>query len=610
MLLARLSILTLSITLVCCAPADAPAQRPPSPPSVAEQPSGVVVATATNKEDVPPERATGFRVLAGVRAERHMVAAANPHASTAGLAILEAGGSAVDAAVAMALVLTLVEPQSSGIGGGAFLLHWKASAHELSAYDGRETAPAKASGDMFLSAGKPRDFMDAVVGGLSVGVPGELRMLELAHREHGKLAWKALFEPAIRLAEQGFSMSPRLYELLAWDKQLAAMPAAKGYFYGDDGAPRPVGSSLKNPELAEVLRQVAQGGADAFYRGAIAADIVRAVTRAPKSPGRLALADLERYQAKKRGPLCRPYRRYRVCGMPPPTSGGVAALQILGLLERFDLPSMDPRSVALTHLFAEASRLAFADRDVYLADPDFVSVPVERLLDPTYLAARSKLVDAARSMGTASAGQPDGRGAHYGGDASLELPSTSHLVVVDAQGNAVSMTASIESAFGSRLFVRGFLLNNELTDFSFVPERDGRPVANRVEPGKRPRSSMTPLLVLDEHGEQFVLAVGSPGGSRIIGYVTRAAMMVLDFKLDPQSVFALPHVINRNGVTELEDVPGERGWLSATKSGLEALGHKVEIGEQASGLHAILRLPDGTLLGAADPRREGRALGR
>ncbi len=569
-----------------------------------------VPAETRHKEGIAPEAATGFRDdVDAVRSGKHMVAAANPHASRAGIEILRAGGSAVDAAIAMALVLTLVEPQSSGVGGGAFMLHYSAATKRVAAYDGREVAPAAATPDMFMSAGKPRAFFDAVVGGLSVGVPSELRMLELAHRAHGKLPWKRLFEPAIRMCVEGFEISPRLHALLAGDEVLPRGAVTGPYFY-EAGKPKPVGTRLRNPELAEVLRAVADGGADAFYTGAVARDIVEAVRTAPRNPGRLALGDLSGYRAVKREAVCLTYRSYRVCGFPPPSSGGIATLQILGLLERFDVKDAPHDSVAFAHLFAEAGRLAYADRDVFIADPDFVEVPSDALLDAGYLAKRSASIDPARSMGTAAPGAPAGRAAHFAPGRAAELPSTSHLVAVDGDGNVVSMTASIESAFGSHVMVRGFLLNNELTDFSFVPEVDGKPVANRVEPGKRPRSSMAPVIVLRADDDRFVMALGSPGGSRIIAYVARVLFGVLDHGMALQAAVDQPHIVNRNGATELErnDDAAWQAWLARTQRGLEALGHEVQVRDLNSGLHAILR-DDAGYVGAADPRREGLVIG-
>ena len=535
---------------------------------------------------------------------RHMVAAANPLAAEAGRTMLRAGGSAVDAAIATQMVLGLVEPQSSGIGGGAFLLHYDAATRSVAAYDGRETAPAMATPDLFLdAAGQPLPFMEAVVGGRSVGAPGVLRMLELAHRRHGRLPWARLFEPAIRLAEDGFAISPRLHGLIAGAKRLETQAATRDYFFGVDGRPRPVGVLLKNPALAGTLRAIAQRGADAFYGGTIAADIVAAV-RGHTNQGRLTEADLAAYAAREREPLCRPYRTWIVCAMPPPSSGGIAVQQILALLEPFDLGARAPDSSATLHLLAEASRLAFADRDRYVADPDFVPVPTAGLLDRDYLAARGRAIDPARSMGKATAGEPPRRaGFRFAPASAPELPSTSHVSVIDAAGNAVSMTTSIEGPFGAHVMVRGFLLNNQLTDFAFAPVRDGESVANRVEPGKRPRSSMAPVLVLD--GDRRLLAaLGSPGGSRIIGYVTQTLLALLDGKLDPQAAIELPRLVNRNGSTEIEAGPA----APELRSALEALGHTVSVGKLESGLHAIARTPTGWA-GGADPRREGVALG-
>ncbi len=559
-----------------------------------------------DKEDLAPEAATGRRDgLVATVGDKSMVGAANPHAARAGREMLRAGGSAVDAAIAMALVLTLVEPQSSGIGGGAFMLHYHAATEEVAAYDGRETAPRAATPDMFLEGGKPRAFYDAVIGGLSVGVPGELRMFEMAHAAHGKLPWKRLFEPAIALAEKGFEVSPRLFELVKLDAHLSQLAATKRYFFGADGQPKPVGTVIRNPELAAVLRAVAEQGADAFYQGPIAGDIVAAVKGAERNPGRLVQKDLATYRAKLRQAVCRPYRSYRVCGVPPPSSGGVTTLQILGLLERFDMAKHPPGSVSHVHLFAEASKLAYADRDQLIADPDFANVPVEALLAPSYLAERSATIDLERAMPKATPG-PLAAAQRVGADASLERPATSHMVAVDPSGNAVSLTASIEGAFGSHVMVRGFLLNNELTDFSFVPTVNGKPVQNRVQPGKRPRSSMAPTIVLDADGE-LVMALGSPGGSRIIGYVARVLLAVLDGGQDLQTAIAAPNFVNRNGPIELEADEGLGDFAAGIKPKLEALGHEVKPMPLNSGLHAIMRTADG-LVGGADPRREGMIL--
>jgi len=534
-----------------------------------------------------------------------MVAAANPLAAEAGREMLRRGGGAIDAAIATQLVLNLVEPQSSGIGGGAFLLFWSEHDRRVESYDGRETAPAAARPDRFLGpAGAPLDFVDAMIGGRSIGVPGTLRMLALAHRKHGRLPWAQLFEPAIHLAEDGFAISPRLHGMLAKEAYLGRFEPARSYFYGPDGAPKPEGTRLRNPAFAATLRAIAERGPDAFYAGAIAADVVAAVIHAPVSPGDISLTDLADYQAKERPPVCGQYRRYRICGMGPPSSGGSTVLEILGMLARFELRRLKPMSGDGVHLFAEASRLAYADRDRYLADSDFVSVPLAGLVDRRYLALRSRLIDPHQDHGRAQPGSPPASHASFQRDSgSLDLPSTSHLVVVDAAGDAVSMTTTIEHEFGSRLMVDGFLLNNELTDFAFRPEVDGRPVANRVEPGKRPRSSMAPTLVFGPDGK-LLLAIGSPGGPEIINYVALTLIAVLDWGLDVQAAIDLVHVSNRNGDTDIE--PGPAGDALAEE--LRARGHAVARRELESGLQGIMRTKRG-LEGGADPRREGVALG-
>ena len=550
-----------------------------------------------------PEPATPIARKQLVTARQFMVVAAHPLAARAGYDILKRGGGAVDAAIATQLVLNLVEPQSSGIGGGGFLLHYAAREEKLSAYDGRETAPAAAKPDRFLGAnGRPLDWPAAVVSGKSVGVPGLLRLLELAHRRHGKLAWAELFEPAIGLAEKGFPISPRLHALVAADRFLSQDRNARRYFYLPDGAAKPAGALLKNPEFAAVLKRVAAEGADAFYRGGIARDVVVAV-RSHKSASDLAEADLSAYAAKQREPLCGAYRRWKVCGMPPPSSGGFAVLQILKILERFDLRNVEPESVEAVHLFAEAGRLAYADRNLYIADPDFVIAPLAALLDSRYLDSRAKLIDRAHSMGRARAGIPAGVAATYGISEPVELPATTHVSIVDTEGNAVAMTTSIEAAFGNRQMVRGFLLNNQLTDFSWAPEKGGKPVANHVEAKKRPRSSMAPTMVFDEKGRLYTV-IGSPGGHSIINYVALTLVNVLDWNMDIQQAIDSPHAGSRNGPTDLEQ--GTK--LERLAPELERMGHAVRIRPETSGLHGIARTSEGWA-GGADPRREGVALG-
>jgi gamma-glutamyltranspeptidase / glutathione hydrolase len=555
-------------------------------------------------QDQQPERTTAESATGLVEASDYMVVAAHPLASEAGVRILAAGGSAADAAVAVQMVLNLVEPQSSGIGGGAFLLYWNAAEQSLTTFDGRETAPAAAAPDYWLGpGGEEVDFYDAVPGGQSVGVPGTLKLMETIHDRFGRLPWAALFEPAIALAESGFPVSQRLSASIADEggEELSRFEPAASYFFDDAGTALAEGDVLKNPDFARTLRLIAAEGSDPFYHGSIARDIVATTTGAATNPGVMTLADLETYDVIERPPVCVEYRAYEVCGMGPPSSGGLTVGQILGILDQWDLGGMG-RGPAAMQLYLEASKLAYADRALYMADPDFVDVP-EGLLDPGYLKGRAGLIDPETAMPEATAGEPPWD------ETRLLTPAagapefgTSHFVIVDAYGDMVSTTTTIEQGFGSRLMTGGFLLNNELTDFSFDPGTDEAPVANRVEGGKRPRSSMAPTIVLRDGAP--VLLIGSPGGSRIIPYVAQSLINILDFGMDPKAAIDAPHVLNRNGDTEIE--PALEGSDLATS--LADLGQVIEVGDLNSGLHVIEITPD-VLVGAADKRREGLPLG-
>lgn len=528
---------------------------------------------------------------AGHAAPQAMVAAANPMAVEAGLEVLRRGGSAVDAAIAVQMVLGVVEPQASGIGGGGFLLHYDGATGAITVYDGRETAPAGAAPTMFLGAdGKPIGMLGAVVSGISVGVPGAVAMLELAHKEQGKLPWAALFQPAIDKARDGFAVPPRL---AGWLQRMPTDdPDIRAVYFNADGSPKKAGERITNPALAETLRLIAEQGPRALYEGDIAREMVERVHKHVR-PGTLSLADLASYKPVKREPVCGPYRVWIVCGMPPPSSGGIAILQVLGLLEPFELWRDKPDDLRSLHLIAEASRLAFADRDRYVADPAFVSVPVAGLLSPAYLAERRKLISPDRSMGVVGPGVPPG----------YVERGTSHISIVDRWGNAVAFTTTIEAPFGSRIMVKGFLLNNELTDFSAVPEVDGKPVANRVEPGKRPRSSMSPTFILDRDRKLFA-ALGSAGGARIIGDTLQTVIGLLDWNMSMQDAIAQPRIINMNGATELEaGTP-----IAAQADALRGLGDEVQVRRHDGGLTGVRRAGDGWQ-GGADPRRDGVAAG-
>ena len=536
-------------------------------------------------------------------AQPGMVSAADPRAAAAGVEILRAGGTAADAALAVMLALTVVEPQSSGIGGGGFLVYHDEAANRLSSYDGRETAPAAATPAYFLGPdGRPRPRGEAVPGGLSVGVPGNIRLIEMAHERHGRLPWARLFAPAIRLARDGFAITPRLHRALASEGSLAGLsPWGRGQFYQANGTPKPVGTIIHNPELVLLLEQLAARGPEHFYTGPLARALVETVRNGARNPSPMSGSDLATYQARARDPLCGRYRGYRICGMGPPSSGATTVFAILKQLERFDLRALGPDNPAAWHLIGESMRLAYADREAYLGDPDFVAVPVAGLTDPAYLARRSQLISAGRAIPHVEAGVPPGAQPRTAA-AAAEVPSTSHFVAVDRAGNVASYTSTIEGPFGSGLTVNGMFLNNELTDFSFEPSRDGAPVANRVEGGKRPRSSMSPTIVYGPDGE-VRLAIGAAGGTTIIAQVAKAIIGVLDWNLSARQAIALPQLLGIGDRIMLE-----RGTaLEAMAPALRALGHQVAIVEPGYKANAIERT-GGHWAGAADPRSEGVAL--
>jgi gamma-glutamyltranspeptidase/glutathione hydrolase len=543
--------------------------------------------------------------------DNQMVVAANPYAAKAGLEILMRGGSAVDAAIAVETTLSLVEPQSSGIGGGAFLLHFdpeKPTSEQLNFYDGRETAPMAATPDLFKSFTDIDGYLklNAVYGGLSVGVPGALAALKMAHDKHGVLPWAEVFEPAIKLAEEGFIVSPRLEQYITIDKKLMLVPASRKYFYDEAGKPWKAGHLLKNPKQAAVLKRIANEGISAFYTGEIAEKIVDAIKEAPNNPGLMELSDLENYKAKERDVICGDYRVYSVCSIPPPSSGGHTMIATLGMLNHFNIDKMEPHSAEAYNIILEAESLAYADRNQYTGDTDFIDVPVRGMINPDYLAERAKLIQPGVSMGKAPYGKPPTDVAvNYGEGYVLEIPSTTHFSITDKWGHVTSMTATVESMFGSRLMVEGFMLNNELTDFSLIPrDADGRMVANRVQGGKRPMSSQTPSIVFDNNNRP-ALIIGSPGGSSIINYVTQTMINVLDWNMDMQSAISAPHVISRNGPALVEEGTDAENLILP----LEALGHEVNAVTLMSGLHGIKLKYDENgrraLEGGADPRREG-----
>jgi gamma-glutamyltranspeptidase/glutathione hydrolase len=524
-------------------------------------------------------------------AEPHeMVAAAHPLAVEAGLDVLRKGGTAIDAAVAVQMMLGLTEPQASGVGGGGFLLYYDAATRGITVYDGRETAPAGATATMFLQDGKPLPYRTAAASGISVGVPGAIALLEMAHKEHGKLPWADLFTTSIAAARKGIPVSPRLAAWLESIPSFARDPAAREIYYSE-GHPKKVGDTVVNPALADTMQRIASEGSSVLQAGPIAEEMVARV-HGHERPGTLAVSDLATYKPVKREALCGPYRVWIVCGMPPPSSGGIAILQMLGLLETFDLRKDQPDDLRSLHLIAEAGRLAFADRGRYVADPAFTDQPTGKLVSPAYIAEQRKRISEDHAMSGREPVEP-GYVEH----------GTSHVTIVDRAGNTVAFTTTIEAPFGAQMMVGGFILNNELTDFTPVPELAGQPVANRVEPGKRPRSSMSPTFVLDQD-RKLVLSVGSAGGARIIGDTFQALIGMLDWNLSPQAALDLPRVLNMNGVTELED----KGDLPGQADALRKLGHQVQVRHHEGGLTAIRRVGDGWA-GGADPRRDGVAKG-
>jgi gamma-glutamyltranspeptidase/glutathione hydrolase len=553
-----------------------------------------------------PEPPSGLETKQAVVATREMVVAANPLAARAGAAILRQGGSAADAAITTMLVLGLVEPQSAGLGGGGFLLHFDAARDELVALDGRETASRRVTGDMLLGPdGKPLGLREALTGTLTVLTQSLAPLLEETHKRWGKVKWRDLFTPAIRLAEQGFAISPRLAALIKLDRErLARDPVTAAYFLNQDGSPKQAGTILKNPEYAATLRAIAEEGAKAFTTGAIAQDIVERVNRDTVQPGRLSLDDLRDYRVLARAVPCIDYRETRICSQPAPSAGSITLLQTMKLLEPYDL-GRAPNNAQGVHYFVEASKVAFADRGVYIADPDFAAVPQDALLADSYLAQRRALI---RADGALKTPVPPGElpaAEKRAETATPDVPGTTHFSIVDKDGNAVALTATVQDVFGSRIMVRGFLLNNQLVNFSALAERDGKPVLNRIEPGKRPLSAMAPTMVFDRASGDLLMLMGAPGGTNILGYIAHTLIAVIDWNLDMQQAINLPRVVNRNGKTDLE--AGTKA--EALQAPLEALGHEVNVRALNTGQHGIL-IRNGKLIGGADPRREGAAVGR
>jgi len=564
-----------------------------------------------SNENIAPEISTGINTQKSVTAKDFIVVSANKFASEAGYQIIEKGGNAVDAAIAVQMVLNIVEPQSSGIGGGGFLLYYDSEKKRVISFDGRETAPSKATEKLFLDENnEPMSFMEAIKGGRSVGTPGLIRMLQIAHGKYGKLKWKELFIPAIKLAKNGFPLSPRLHKMLSEIEHQKSDDEMQKLYYGKNGNPLDIGTIIKNNKLAKVFTEIADNP-DNFYEGEIAKDIVRTVNNNKFSKGSLSLEDLKNYKAYEKSSICRLYKDNKICGMTTPSSGGITILQIMGILNNFKINDLQFPSVKAISVISEASRLAFADRNKYIADSLFTSVPTDRMLDPSYLEKRAdlireNLIKDDSIIPSVEAGEISTDYNLYSMLDDFERPSTTHISIIDKKGNAVSMTSSIEYAFGSGTMVNGFLLNNQLSDFSFVPEKDNMKIANRVEANKRPRSSMSPTIILDKN-DNLKMVVGSPGGSRIIGYVMQTIIAVLDWKYDIQKAINMPHIISKSrNIVELE-----KGYdLDKYADELNKLGYKTVVRDLNSGLHAIYVNENGTLTGAADPRREGYAIGK
>jgi gamma-glutamyltranspeptidase/glutathione hydrolase len=566
--------------------------------------SNLTLAAGQAADTVSPEAASGEQHKTLTHARQFMVATANPVASQAGYDVLKAGGSAIDALVAVQMTLGLVEPQSSGLGGGAFVVYYDASKQKLTTFDGRETAPLDATPELFQDKnGEPLSFYTAVVGGRSVGTPGTVKLMDELHNKYGKMPWKDLLTPVEKLAQNGFIVSPRLSESIEGSKErLSRFPETKAYFFNADGSSLSAGSVLKNPEYAETINVLAREGSNSFYYGKIAKDIVHKVRSIDDNPGVLSINDFATYKIKERSPVCLPYKQYDVCGMGPPSSGALTVGQILGITQQFDLASMGPDSAEAWQIIGDASRLAFADRGRYMADTDFVPMP-QGLLDKTYLAERAKLITPGKALDTVEAGEPAWKNPiALADDIAIELPSTSHISIVDKDGNAVSVTTTIENGFGSNVMSNGFLLNNELTDFSFESHQNGYPIANRLEPGKRPRSSMSPTIVMKDNKPYLV--VGSPGGSRIIGYVAKTLIAHLEWGMDIQQAISLPNRLNRFGTFDLEKGTD----TESLEKSLSEMGFNVSIRDLNSGVQGIVIQENG-LLGGADPRREGLVLG-